>query len=356
LSIEEFLKEKAVIIDRVIEKYIPRKFDEDALIFQLKHPRYGYNLEALNKAIAEPIWEFLDRGGKRWRPSLFLLVCEALGKSWEDFLDLAIIPEVIHNGTLMIDDVEDLSELRRGKPCTYKLFGLDVAINAGNAMYYLPLLSLIRGKHRLSPEKVNKIYEAYIQEMIHLSFGQATDIAWHRDLPDIDEINEAQYFQMCAYKSGTIPRLSAKIAAIISGASHTLVERLGTFAEAISVAFQIQDDVLDLVEEKFAEKKGGRGQDITEGKLTLVVIHALKHANPKERERLVEILKMHTEDQRLKNEAIDLMKKCGSTEYAKKSACALVEKSWDEVDELLPPSDAKNKLRALADYLVNRKI
>lgn len=356
MSIEEFLKEKAPIIDKMIEKYIPRKFDENALVFQVDRPRYEYNLEALNKAVAEPIWEFLDRGGKRWRPSLFLLVCEALGKSWREFLDFAIIPEVIHNGTLMIDDVEDLSELRRQKPCTYKLFGLDIAINAGNTMYYLPLLPLIQSKNRLSTEKMNKIYEIYVQEMINLSFGQAADIAWHRGLADADEISEAQYFQMCAYKSGTIPRLSVKIAAILSGASRTLVEKLGRFAEAISVAFQIQDDILDLVGEKFAEKKGGRGQDITEGKRTLMVIRTLKKADPKDKERLVEILNTHTMDQKVKDEAISLMKKHGAMEYAKNSAQTLVKESWKEVNELLPSSRAKEKLKAFASYLVERKI
>ncbi|MEA2089387.1 MAG: polyprenyl synthetase family protein [Thermoproteota archaeon] len=356
MSIEEFLKEKAPIIDKMIEKYIPRKFDENALVFQLERPRYEYNLKALNKAVAEPIWEFLGRGGKRWRPSLFLLVCEALGKNWKDFLDFAIIPEVIHNGTLMIDDVEDLSELRRGKPCTYKLFGLDIAINAGNAMYYLPLLPLIQSKNRLSAEKVNKIYEIYVKEMIHLSFGQAADIAWHKGLADADEISEAQYFQMCAYKSGTIPRLSAKIAATLSDANHTLVEKLGRFAEAVSVAFQIHDDILDLVGEKFAEKKGGCGQDVTEGKRTLIVIQTLKQANPKDKERLVEILNMHTTDQKLRDEAINLMKKYGAIEYAKRSAQALVKESWKEVDKLLSPSKAKEKLKAFSTYLVERKI
>lgn len=356
MSVEEFLKKKASIIDKVIEKYIPRKFDKNAVVFQLARPRYEYNLDALNKTIAEPVWEFLDRGGKRWRPSLFLLVCEALGKKCEDFLDFAIIPEVIHNGTLMIDDVEDRSELRRGKPCTYRLFGLDVAVNAGNAMYYLPLLSLIRNKDRLSVEKMNKIYEIYVQEMIHLSFGQAADIAWHKGLAKADELSEEQYFQMCAYKSGSIPRLSAKIAAVLSDASHELAEKLGRFAEAFSVAFQIQDDVLDLVGEKFAEKKGGYGQDITEGKRSLIVIHTLRKGNPKDKQRLIEILNMHTTDQKLRDEAVNLMKKYRAIQYAKRSARKLVEESWVEVDKLLPPSSAKEKLKAFATYLVERKI
>jgi len=140
VDIEKFLQDKAPLIDKAIEKYIPRKFSEKAILFKVNPPKHRFNMEALNKAISEPIWDILDRGGKRWRPALFLLVCEALGKKAEDYLDFAIIPEVIHNGTLIIDDIEDASDLRRGKPCTYKVYGMDIAVNAGNTMYYLPLL------------------------------------------------------------------------------------------------------------------------------------------------------------------------------------------------------------------------
>ncbi len=118
LKAAKFLEEKAPLIDRAIEKYIPRKITEDSVVFKIIPPMYSHNLETLNKAIAEPIWEILDRGGKRWRPALFLLICEILGRNSDDYLDFAIIPEVVHNGTLIVDDIEDSSELRRGKPCT----------------------------------------------------------------------------------------------------------------------------------------------------------------------------------------------------------------------------------------------
>jgi len=352
-EIEKILEQKTSVIDRMIERYIPRKYNRDSLTFTLGPPRYEYNMEAINKAIADPVWEFLDRGGKRWRPNLFLLVCEALGAEPEKLLDFAIIPEVIHNGTLMIDDVEDASEIRRGKPCTYKLFGLDIAINTGNVMYYLPLLTLIKNKNKIPMEQRNRIYEIYLQEMIRLSFGQATDIAWHRGLA---EANEKQYLQMCAYKTGTLARMSAKLAAVLAGASDDTVERMGRFAEMIAVAFQIQDDVLDLVGKEFAEKKGGRGQDITEGKRTLMVIHTLEKAEPTDKRKLLEILDMHTTDQKLRDEAIVIIKKYGSIRYAKWFARSLIEKGWKEIDKLLQPSDAKEKLRAFAHYLVEREI
>jgi len=355
-EISEFLEEKAKLIDRYIEKYLPREFDEGSLPFRISPPRYRLDLKALNKAVAEPFWEFLDRGGKRWRPALFLIIYEALGADPDEALDFAVIPEIIHNGTLIADDVEDQSVLRRGKPCTYRLFGLDIAINLSNLMFFLPMLALILNKERISPEKANKLYEIYIREMVNISLGQAIDIAWHRGLTSPHRISEQEYLQMCAYKTGTLARMSAKMACVLADAEEEITEKMGRFAESLGIAFQIQDDILDLVGEEFAKGKGGLGKDITEGKLTLMVIHALRNANASDRKRLIQILEAHTTDEKERKEAINIIKKCGSIEYAKKVAAEMVKKSWSEVDEVLPPSEAKEKLRKLANYLIERKI
>jgi len=354
VDIDEVLREKAPMIDNAIEKYLPRHFSERAFPFKLNPPRYSYNLEALNKAIAEPVWDLLDRGGKRWRPVLFLTICEALGKNPEDYLEFSIIPEVVHNGTLMVDDVEDGSELRRGKPCTHKLYGVDAAINAGNSMYYVPLLALRGRQERFSPEILRNVYEVYVEEMVNLSFGQAMDIAWHKGLAYADQIGELDYMQMCAYKTGALARMAAKMAAVLAGANNDLSTKIGNYAEAIGVAFQIQDDILDITSRDFAEKKGGKGQDITEGKRSLIVIHTLQVASTHDRKRLIEILNMHTQKQKLRDEAILLMEKYGSIGYSKKCAINMIQDSWIEIDPYLENSIAKMKLKSFADFLVKR--
>ena len=354
MNIEKFLEEKAPLIDKAIEKYIPRKFTKDAVLFKVNPPMYSYNLEPLNKAIAEPIWDMLDRGGKRWRPALFLLICEALGKDSDCCIDFSIIPEVIHNGTLIIDDIEDSSKLRRGKPCTYKIFQIDIAVNAGNAMYYLPLLPLMAQKAKLTPEMERDVYEVYVQEMINLSMGQAMDIAWHRGIANADKLDEEDYLQMCAYKTGTLARMAAKMAAVLSGADKLLVEKLGRFAESIGIAFQMQDDILDVTGVEFAKTKGGVGQDITEGKRSLMVIYTLKKANSADKNRLIEILNMHTSDQALRDEAIALMQKYNAVEHVKHTAERIVEESWSEAEKLLPTPEAKEKLKQFAEFLIKR--
>ncbi len=356
MDIEKFLAEKAPLIDKSIAKYIPRQFSRKAVLFQVYPPKYSLNAETLNKAVADPIWDMLDRGGKRWRPALFLLICEALGKEPDWCLDFAIIPEVVHNGTLVIDDIEDSSEVRRGNPCTYKIFGLDIAVNAGNAMYYLPLLPLMEQRNAIPAERLRDVYEIYVQEMINLSMGQAMDIAWHKGLANADALTEKDYLQMCAYKTGTLSRMAAKLAATLSGAEKELVEKLGSFAESIGVAFQMQDDLLDLTGKEFSQRKGGLGQDITEGKRTLMVIRTLEVASQKDKKRLIEVLNMHTSDQKLRDEAIAIMQKNNAMEYVKNKANSMVEDSWREVDELLKPSEGKEKLKTFAEFLIKRKI
>jgi len=356
LDLDKFLKEKVILLNKTIEKYIPRFFSYNSYLFSVKKPRYKYNMDPLNKVIAEPIWEFLDRGGKRWRPIIFLLICEALGVKSETLIDFAIIPEVIHNGTLIIDDIEDLSKLRRGKACTYRIYGLDVAINVGNTMYFLPLLPLIINKEKLSPKKRCRLYEIYIQEMINLSIGQGMDISWAKGLVNSEKINESDYLQMCAYKTGTLARMAAKFAAVLADGTEETIEKLGNFAESIGVAFQIQDDILDLVGQNFVEKKGGYGLDITGGKRTLIVIHTLKKANASDKKRLIEILKMNTYNKKLIAEAISIIQNYNSIKYAKTLATKIVEENWKEVDTLLSPSEAKNKLYSLTKFLIEREI
>ncbi|MBU3897217.1 MAG: polyprenyl synthetase family protein [Nanoarchaeota archaeon] len=357
VDIKEVLKEKGPEIDRIIEKYIPKKYDLESLLFTCGNARYEHDINAINKGVADPIWDLLNRGGKRWRPVLFLLIAEALGKNPEDVKEFVVIPEVVHNGTLMVDDVEDSSDLRRGKPCTHKMFGVDIAINAGNTMYFLPLLSLIKNKDKFKPELLLNVYEIYAQEMINLSFGQAYDITWHKGLANADNLSEKQYLQMCAYKTGTLARMSAKIAAALSGATTEQVEAIGKLSETIGVAFQIKDDILNLTATSDSAQfvKEYIGSDITEGKRTLMIIHTFQNASVEDKKRLIEILNMHPTDFNLKQEAIDIIKKYDSVNYAKNYAKNMIMSAWKDVDKLFPASEAKEKIKAFADYLVERE-
>ena len=351
--IESYLKGLQPEIDREIEKVFPRKLDKQWLSNALGKADFAYDEETLTKAMAEPIWEFLDRGGKRWRPALTILSCESVGGTKEQALRFTPLVELIHNGTLLSDDVEDNSTMRRGKPCTHILYGIDVAVNDGAAMYFLPLTLLYNNPYRLPEHTIKQITDLYGQEMLRVSVGQAMDIWWHKGHKF--DVSEDEYLQMCSYKTGVLARFATKLGAILGGATEKQMGALGKFGETIGVAFQIQDDILNLVGEEFQKGKGV-GEDIHEGKRTIMVLHCLKNSNPVDRNRLLEILNAHPEDEKTIREAIVLIEKTGSVGYARKKADELVKDAWKKVENTLPPSQAKKTLKDFADYLVERKI
>ncbi|MFH1247122.1 MAG: polyprenyl synthetase family protein [Candidatus Micrarchaeota archaeon] len=353
MDIKKLLESRKAEIDEKIAEFVPKQLNKQTLEKTCGKPHYAYDIETASKAVNEPIWDLLGRGGKRWRPVLFLLAHEAFGGKPENVMDFVVIPEVVHNGTLIVDDCEDSSELRRGKPCIHKIYGVDVAINAGNAMYYLPLLALMKNKNKFPKEIIIKAYEIYSQEMINLSYGQGMDIWWHRG--NKHDVSEDEYLQMCAYKTGTLARMAAKLGALFAGANNAQLEAIGKFAEGLGIGFQIQDDILNLVGEEFSKGKGV-GEDIHEGKRTLIAIHALKNASKKDADRLRAILLSHPSDEKTILEAIEIMKKCGSFEYAKQRGDEIVSTAWDELNPLLKPSQAKDALKALAEYGLQRKI
>ncbi|MDI6721105.1 MAG: polyprenyl synthetase family protein [Candidatus Aenigmarchaeota archaeon] len=354
MGIEKMLEKKSKIINRAIEKYIPRKYGKKSSELTCGKIRYSFNAEAATRSLSKPAWELLDRGGKRWRPALFLMIAEALGADPKKYMDLVVIIEATHDGTLIIDDIEDSSELRRGKPCIHKIFGNDIAINAGNAMYYLPLLVLIKNEIKLPKEKLLRLYEIYAQEMINISLGQGMDIAWHRGLCEPKSVDE--YLQMCAFKTGTLARMAAKFGAVVAGVDDEIIEKMGILAESIGIAFQIQDDILNLTADSGKNQftKEYLGSDITEGKRSILVVHALSKANKKDRKRLLEILAMHTSDRTLISEAIDIIKKYKSIEYAKDFARRLVRDAWDGASTCMKESEAKGMLEAFCDFAIER--
>ncbi len=348
-----YLEEKKPVIDSAIERLVPREYDSRSAESSFGKPRFGYDTESINRSLAEPVWDLLDRGGKRWRPALFLLVAELCGGDPDKLADFSAIPELIHNGTLMVDDCEDIGELRRGEPCTHKRFGLDVAINTGNFMYYIPLLLLKERRKELGEQAVLRAYEAYAEEMINVSVGQALDIWWHKGKSS--SVSDEEYLQMCAYKTGTLARLAARLGVILTNGSGEQEVLMGRLAESLGVAFQIQDDVLSVSGKEFGKKKG-LGDDITEGKRSLLVIRFLNTAPEGQRKELLEILDSHTRDPGKIRRALHLLEESGSIEYAREFSKRLVREAWEEAEPKLPNSPAKKTLASLMDFAITRRI
>ena len=349
-ELKKLLEQNTKDTNEEINKILPKKFDIDWFNSMFAETNYEYNCQSCTEAIAKPILDLLERGGKRLRPLLMKLSYFITGGENKLLInEFSIIPELIHNGTLIVDDIEDCSELRRGKPCIHKIFGNDIAINAGNMLYYFPLLTLIKNDS-LNPETKAKLYEMINEEMIKLSFGQGMDLYWHNNNC---HVTEKQSLQMCAFKTGTLTRMSAKLGAVLGNANKEQINALGKFAESIGIAFQIQDDILNITNNKWGKDFG---DDITEGKKSLIIIKTFEQANEIDKKRLLEILNLKTKNKELIKEAIEIIDKYSGIKDSKKIAEELVSTAWKEIDLVFPDSDSKNKLKLFADFMVERNI
>ena len=343
------------VVDETIASLLPRTIDEGYLADFFGEPTYAYDAESLQRALSDPIWELLDRGGKRWRAILFLLFVEAFGDDPEAYLEYAVVPEILHNGTIIVDDVEDGATHRRGSPALHRTRGTDIALNAGNAMYFFPLKIIRRDPGDLSADLRLDAYETLMYELNRTHLGQGMDIYWHNKA-EID-ISESEYLEMCACKTGCLGRIVARLAAIVTD-NRDLETAVAAYAEEMSIAFQIADDVLDVEHalEEGGEFGKGVGNDIREGKKTLMVIHAVENASPAGAARLEEILWDDENTGEEVKEAVGILESAGSVEYAREAAIELADSSKAHLDGLDLAAEPAAELASFADFVVDRDV
>jgi len=351
---QDVLAEWRPVIDEAIEEVLPRVIEEAYLEGFFGEATYRYHDEAIQSALADPIWDLLDRGGKRWRAILFLILVDALGEDPDEFLQYACIPEILHNGTIIVDDVEDEAEMRRGEPALHHQHGADIALNAGNAMYFVPLKIIDRNRSDLDPRRRLDAYEMLTHELNRTHLGQGMDICWHNQKRVA--IGEEQYYEMCACKTGCLARIVARLAAIVTDQPDPVERPLARYAEEMSIAFQIGDDILDI--EHTLDRAGDFGKafgnDIREGKKTLMVIYTANTAPPEDVARLEEILWAEDNDEAEILEAIDIMQRAGAVEYARKRAEELSASAREHLDGLDLEPEPESQLREFARFVVER--
>jgi len=296
-----------------------------------------------------PLRAYSVNGGKRHRPLICLLACEAVGGDPSLAWRPAAAIEHFHTAALIHDDIEDDSQTRRGEPTMHITEGLGLAINAGDLA-----LSLVCGTVVDDPLLPDAMKLRVLSELVAMTDrtieGQALDIGWARDgrfdLSVEDYLVMAQH--KTAYYSGAVP---LAVGAIVGGAPEPTVELLRSFGMAAGLAFQIQDDVLNLVGSKESVAKDFRS-DITEGKRTLIAIHALRHSP--DSDRLEQILNEHATDPATLAEAVGIMDAAGSIEHARRYAAELILAAKTELVEGLPKSRARGLLESMADFFVKR--
>ena len=333
-TFEDYLKAYADPVGELINSYIP-------------HGAHG----DMDRYLYDPLYHYSENAGKRHRPLICFAACLAVGGDPNRAATAAAAIEHFHSAALIHDDIADEAELRRGEPCLHLTEGLGLAINMGDLA-----LSMVNGPVVNDPLLEDAVKVRVIKELIAMTCrtveGQALDLGWARD--GRYDITPEDYLTMAIHKtahySGAVP---LAVGAIVGGADDEIVEALRSYGLDTGLAFQIQDDLLNLVGTDEAKKKDFRS-DITEGKRTLVVVHALQNAAPEARERLVEILSSKERDPEVLAEAVAIMEETGSIDYARTFAEDLTLNAKARLAGALPPSQYRDLLVSMADWFVNR--
>lgn len=221
--------------------------------------------------LSAPCASLVAGGGKRWRPLLAVLAYQLAGGSGEEIYTLTPLIEGIHTASLIHDDIEDNSELRRGQPAAHVAYGLDSALNSGSWLYFQALGSL--EAYRAPANIKLDLYAAALTHIRALHEGQALDIHWHRTAGFFP--SRKDYERMIRLKTGALAALAAYTGMRAAGKAHEESAAFASLFEAAGVGFQILDDAKNISAGNAGKK---RGDDIVEGKKSLpVILHIEKH-------------------------------------------------------------------------------
>jgi geranylgeranyl diphosphate synthase, type I len=302
--------------------------------------------ERMQKMVMHPI----EAGGKRIRPCMTLLACEAVGGDLKSAMPAAAAVELLHTFTLVHDDIMDHDEQRRGRPTVHSIWGEEMGIIVGDTLYSSAFKALIATRQTDVPsERVLDAIGALVEANGELQEGQIMDMLFE----DQNDVSEDEYMKMIWKKTGSLIEAAVKLGCIVGGGTKDQLEALKVYGANCGVAFQIRDDVLDLTAD---QKEFGKpvGSDIRKGKKTLIVVHALAHAGKKEKAALMKTLGDEKASAAAVKSAIGILRKTGSIDYADRKVSELIEEAKNVLGEL-PESDARRSLSALADYLVERR-
>ncbi len=310
--VHDVLSEYGELTRRTMQAYLPQ--DE---------PRsYLYELIA----------DYPRRGGKMLRSSLCIAMARATGAKVEDAISSAASIELLHNAMLVHDDIEDGSDERRGTPTLHTLHGIPLAINAGDAMALLSLLPLKDNMHRLGLATALNIFEETERMAWESAEGQALELGWKRE--NRTDLSDDDYLRMALQKTCWLLAIYPMRVGCLIGARGRMpldpLIRLGFFFGA---AFQIRDDLLNL--EPGPEYGKEANGDLLEGKRTLMIIHALRHASPSERRKLEAFLGNERPTRSAPEVAWvrALIERTRSLEYAREISYALAGAALHEFDK-----------------------
>ncbi len=297
------------------------------------------------KTLYEPAAYILAGGGKRIRPVLMLCSSEAVGGTKEAALDAAVGLEILHNFTLVHDDIMDNASSRRGRPTVHTKWDDNIAILAGDVLLGLAYRALLRSNSP-SIQHVSKIFTEGVVEVCE---GQAYD----KEFETRKNVTMDEYLLMIRKKTGTMVAVATEVGGLLGGASEEERSALKSYGELVGQAFQVQDDLLDVVadEKEFGKTIGG---DIVEGKKTFLLITALQRATGNDKKLLKEIVERGGTSRRSVDRVRRIFQSTGAVDAAQEQISADIAHAKERL-RLLRNSDAVDMLSWFTDMLLNRK-
>lgn len=318
--LEEELERRAILVSDAIEEFLP-----------IVRPEGLY----------EASRHLVDAGGKRLRPAMLLLAAEAVGGDPAAVLPAGLSIELVHNFTLIHDDIMDNADVRRGKTAVHLLWDLSGAILAGDTLYSKSFQIL--GMAKADSKQVLAAMDMLSRTCTSICEGQWLDLEFEKRM----RVTEDEYLEMIEKKTGVLYGASAWTGGVLSGATDDELNGLEEFGRLVGMGFQIHDDVLDLTApvEVLGKPRGG---DLVEGKKTLIMIHAIENGVE------LDIFGREKAAPEEIGDALERLQESGSIDYARERAKLLVENGKEALG-VLGESEAKTLLLELADYMIRRR-
>lgn len=286
-------------------------------------------------------------GGKRLRPAISMLACEAVSGNVKQVMPLAVSLELIHNFTLVHDDIMDKSHLRRNTPTVHIEYGEPTAIIAGDLLFAkaFEIMHDFPG----DPTVFKKLDSGLVRSIREVCEGQQLDMEFEKR----HNVSEKEYLEMIRKKTSALFIIAAEGGALAGGGATEEVKGMNTYGKFLGLAFQIRDDYLDMSSD---EETLGKdiGNDIRNGKKTLIAVHSLSSASGDDKKLLENIFGNRDASERDVKKVYDLFEELGSVEYAKNTALEYSDWAKKALDTLRN-SDAKQVLIKLAEYSIKRE-
>lgn len=293
----------------------------------------------------EPFHYILSLGGKRLRPVLALLACESFGTKAEAALEASMGIELLHNFSLIHDDIMDNAPLRRGRQTVHEKWNLNVGILSGDAMFG----EAFRYVSKVDDHIFRRVFDVFSRTALEICEGQQ----WDMDFESRMDVTEEEYIRMIQFKTSVLLGASLEIGALIGGSDEVGAEQSYQFGLNMGTSFQIKDDLLDAFgdPEKVGKQVGG---DILSNKKTILLIHALRHATGEVRDELLAWLK----EDHLPAEKVKAIKgiyeRAGSVQYAEERMESYYRMALNALDECSQHGANITELKNFAEYLYHR--